>query len=401
MPVYKYKAINRSGKSVEGVIDAESPKIASDKLKTKDFYLSSLEEVKQAAAKRFNFFGGISSSELSLTTRQFSTLISAGLPLEASLSALSEQADDQKLGQVLAEVRERINEGRTLASAMGDHPKVFSELYQNMVKAGEASGTLEIVLERLADFLEKQSALRSKVKGAMMYPIFMFVIGSSVLFFMMTFVIPKIAAIFESSNTTLPLITIVLLNSTSFISNHIGLLLLASAAVLFGIYRLSITPKGKRFIDTYSFRIPVFGKISKLILISRFTRTLGTLMSSGIPLLEALEISEAVAGNIIVREALERVRDNIREGTSFAAPLRDSGIFPPLVTRMVAVGEQTGDLDTMLLKVSDSYDAQVETMVSTLTSLLEPIMILVMGVVIGFIVFAILMPIFDLTSTIR
>lgn len=401
MPVYKYKAISKSGKSVEGVIDADSSKLATDKLKGRDVYLSSIEEVRQAKSRRMSLFGGISTAELSITTRQFSTLVSAGLPLEASLSALAEQSEDDRLGTVLAGVREKINEGSTLANALGDHPKVFSELYRNLVRAGEASGTLDIVLERLADFLEKQVALRSRVKGAMMYPIFMFCIGSGVLFFMMTFVIPKIAAIFESSNTALPFITIVLLNSTRFLSNHTLLFIIVCAALGFGILKLVRTAGGRRTFDRYVYSVPIFGKIARLIMISRFTRTLGTLISSGIPLLEALEISEAVVGNSLVKEALERVRVNLIEGSSFSAPLRDTGMFPPLVTRMISVGEQTGELDNMLIKVADSYDLQVDTSVSTITSLLEPVMILIMGVVIGLIVFAILMPIFNLTSTIR
>ncbi|HKQ32093.1 MAG TPA: type II secretion system F family protein, partial [Thermodesulfobacteriota bacterium] len=339
-------------------------------------------------------------SELAITTRQFSTLISAGLPLEASLVALSEQTEDAKLGEILTQVKDRVSEGSSLANALGEHRNVFSDLYINIVRAGEASGTLDIVLLRLADFLEKQAALTSKVKSALIYPIFMFFIGGGVLFFTMTYVIPRIAKIFEDSQKALPLMTVILINVSGFFSNNILLLLILLPILLFAAYRFNKTERGSMLFDRISLKLPVFGKINSMVVISRFTRTLGTLLASGIPLLDALKIGEAVLGNQVYSKTLEEVRSNVREGTSLAKPLRDSGVFPPLVTRMIAVGEQTGEMEEMLTKVADIYDQQVETMVSTLTSLLEPVMILIIGAVMGFIVFAVLLPIFNLTSTI-
>lgn len=400
MPVYKYKAINQNGKTLQGIVDAESPKAATDKLKREGVFLSSLKEVRRDKGGGIFRLRGISSSELAVTTRQFSTLISAGLPLEASLQALAEQTEDQALRQVLTEVRDKISEGSSLANALTEQPKVFSELYINIVKAGEASGTLDIVLLRLADFLEKQSALRARVTSAMVYPIFMFLIGSGVLFFMMSYVIPRIAKIFEESSKSLPLITVALIGFSNFISNNLIPILVLFACFVFFIFRFKRTDRGRQLYDRFVFKVPIFGKIAKMVAISRFTRTLGTLIGSGIPLLEALEIGEAVVGNTVYVQTLREVRENVREGTSLAAPLRESGVFPPLVTRMIAVGEQTGEMEQMLVKIADIYDLQVETYVSTLTSLLEPVMILIMGVIIGFIVFAILLPIFDLTSTI-
>ncbi|GIW46527.1 MAG: type II secretion system protein GspF [Deltaproteobacteria bacterium] len=401
MPVYKYKAINEKGKTLQGIIDAESPKAATEKLKRQGIFLSSLKEVKEEKTKRFFLFRGISTSELAVTTRQFSTLISAGLPLEASLVALSEQTDDPRLKQVLTQVKDRISEGSSLTNALKEHKNIFSDLYINMVKAGEASGTLDIVLLRLADFLEKQAALYSRIKSALIYPLFMFLIGSGVLFFMMTYVIPKIARIFEESGKALPLITVILIEISTFLSENPLIILFILTGIAFMLYRFSKTRRGKAIIDRLVLRLPIFGKIARMVIISRFTRTLGTLLGSGIPLLEALEISEAILGNSVYIEKLRSIRENVREGTSLARPLRESGIFPPLMTRMITVGEQTGELEEMLVKVADIYDMQIETSVSTLTSLLEPIMILVMGVVVGFIVFAILLPIFDLTSTIK
>jgi general secretion pathway protein F len=400
MPVYKYKAIGENGKSVEGIIDADSPRSAIDKLKRQSVYLSSLEEVRETKGFRFNFLRGISTAELSVTTRQFSTLISAGLPLEASLAALAEQAEDARLSQVLAEVRERVSGGSSLASALSEHPSIFSDMYVNIVRAGEASGTLDIVLLRLADFMEKQSALLSKVRSALIYPLFMMFVGSGVLFFMMTYVIPKITKIFEESRRALPFITVMLIEFSKFLSNYFILLLVALAVLIFALYRYGKTPRGKELIDRFTLKLPILGRISRIVVISRFARTLSTLLSSGIPLLDALEIVEPVVGNTVYRKAIGEVREKVREGTSFGGPLKETGIFPPLVTRMIAVGEHTGELEEMLSKIADTYDLQVETTISTLTSLIEPVMILVLGAVIGFIVFAILLPIFDLTSTI-
>ena len=400
MPVYKYKAIDESGKTVQGVIDAESPKGATEKLKRQGVFLSSLHEAKESRSRSFNPFKGIKISELAVTTRQFSTLISAGLPLEASLSALSEQTEDARLGQVLSQVKERVSEGSSLANSLGEHKDVFSDLYINIVRAGEASGTLDIVLLRLADFLETQDALTSRVRGALIYPMFMFFIGGGVLFFTMTYVIPRIAKIFEESQSSLPLMTLILIKISDFLNNYILFILLFVIILVFAAIRFNRTERGKMFFDRLMLKVPVFGKLTSMVVISRFTRTLGTLLSSGIPLLDALEIGEAVMGNKVYGKTLEEVRVNVREGASLAQPLKESGVFPPLVTRMIAVGEQTGEMEAMLSKVADIYDQQVETMVSTLTSLLEPVMIVIIGAVMAFIVFAVLLPIFNLTSTI-
>ena len=398
MPVYKYKAINENGSNVEGIIDADSVKTASEKLKKEGIYLSSISETKKSMGRSFIPFKGVSSSELAITTRQFSALISAGLPLEASLVALSEQTEDQKLREVLTQVRDKVSEGSSLTNALTEHRNVFSELYTNIVKAGEASGNLDVVLFRLADFLEKSAALRSRVSSALIYPIFMFVIGTGVLLFMMTYVIPRITKIFEESDRSLPFITLVLITISNFLTNHFVLIFILIGVTVFMAVRFLRTENGKRYIDKLILRLPIFGKLASKVAISRFSRTMGTLVGSGIPLLDALEIGEAVIGNTVFIDSLEKVRVSVREGSNLAAPLRDSEVFPPLVTRMIAVGEQTGEMEDMFNKIADIYDLQVETTLSALTSLLEPVMILLIGVVMAFIVFAILLPIFDLTS---
>lgn len=401
MPVYKYKAINTQGNSVDGFVDADSIKTATDKLKREGVYLSSINEVDSTQSEsKFRLFKRVSTSELAITTRQFSTLISAGLPLEASLSTLSQQTEDKKLGQILSQVRDSVSEGRSLANSLSEYNDVFSDIYTSIVKAGEASGTLDIVLLRLADFLEKQAALKSRVQSALVYPLFMFIVGSGVLGFMMTFVIPRITKIFEQSKKALPFMTVALINVSNFFTNNFFILLILFVGAVFLGMRYVKTPKGKLLVDSISLRIPIFGRINRMVILSRFTRTLGTLLSSGIPLLDALKISGEVSGNQIYINSLNNVSENVKEGTSLANPLEQTGVFPPLMTRMIAVGEQTGELEEMLNRVADTYDQQVDTSLSTLTSLLEPVMILVMGGIVGFIVFAILLPIFDLTSTI-
>jgi len=400
MPVFKYKAINNQGNTVDGTVDAESVKTANDKLKRDGFYPSSIDEIQKEQGGKFSLFQGVSTAELAISTRQFSTLISAGLPLEASLSTLSEQTEDKRLRQVLSQVREKVSEGGSLVNSLRDHKNVFSDIYISIIGAGEASGNLDVVLLRLADFLEKQASLRSKVRSAFVYPIFMFVIGSGVLAFMMTFVIPKITKIFEESQKALPYSTVILINTSNFITEYYYLIFIFLVGLTYIVLRYIKTDKGKEQKDRLSLKIPIFGKINRMVILARVTRTLGTLLSSGIPLLDALRIGGEVSGNQVYINSLQNVSENVKEGTSLARPLEQSGVFPPMMTRMIAVGEQTGELEEMLNKVADSYDQQVETTLSALTSLLEPIMIVVMGGIVGFIVFAILLPIFDITSTI-
>jgi len=401
MPVYNYRAINNKGESVKGVISAESVKIASDRLRKDGIYLSSINEATGTSRSLIGLpWSGVSNSELAVTTRQFSTLISSGLPLETSLLALYEQAGDQKLKEILSQVRTRVSEGSSLHSALAQHKNVFSDLYVSMVRAGEASGTLDVVLDRLADFLEKQQALTSKIRGAMVYPAIMFVVGLGVLIFMMTFVIPKVANIFEASNKALPLITLILIGASDFLRENFALLLVFLAVLFFFARRYIKTPSGKKNYDRFSLKIPVFGKMSSKVIISRFTRTLATLLSSGIPLLDSIGVSESVLGNSLYIESIKDVRVKVAEGATFGGCLGQTGIFPPLVVRMVSVGEDAGKVEVMLSKVADMYDTEVDGMLSTLTSLLEPLMILIMGVVMGFIVFAILLPVLNLTSVI-
>lgn len=401
MPVYNYKAINDKGESVKGAISAESVRIASDRLRKGGIYLSSIKEAGGSRRSSVSLpWNRVSISELAVMTRQFSTLISSGLPLETSLVALCEQTDDQKLKGILSQVRSRVSEGSSLHAALEEHKAAFSDLYVSMVRAGEASGTLDVVLDRLADFLEKQLELTSKIRGAMIYPAIMFVVGLGVLVFMMTFVIPKVASIFEASNKALPFVTVMLIGASDFLRENFVLMLVFLAVALFFGHRYVKTHSGKKVYDRFSLRIPVFGKMSSKVMISRFTRTLATLLSSGIPLLESIRVSESVMGNSLYVDNIRDVRVKVAEGAAFGGCLGQTGIFPPLMVRMVSVGEEAGKMEVMLSKVADMYDTEVDGMLATLTSLLEPVMILIMGVVMGFIVFAILLPVLNLTSVI-
>ena len=401
MPVYNYTAVDDRGRSVKGVVDAESVKAAGEKLRKGGVYLSSIKEEARGRRSRLSLpFSGVPAAELAVATRQFSTLVSSGLTLESSLGALSEQSEDQKLRGILSGVRDRISEGSSLHAALGEHPAVFSGLYVNMVRAGETSGTLDVVLGRLADFLEKQTELVSKVRGAMIYPAVMFAVGAAVLVFMMTFVIPRVSDIFASSGKALPPVTVALIWASDFLRQNFALLLLFAAGAAFAAGRYLRTPGGKRLRDRTLLRIPVLGKVFSKVMISRFSRTLSTLLSSGIPLLDSIEVSGAVLGNSFYSERLGEVRAKVAEGAAFGACLAETGVFPPLMVRMVSVGEEAGEMEPMLSKVADMYDSQVDATLSALTSLLEPLMILVMGVVMGFMVFAILLPVLNLTSAI-
>jgi general secretion pathway protein F len=298
-------------------------------------------------------------------------------------------------------LRDAVREGASLADALKVNPKVFSQLYMNMVSAGEASGTLEITLDRLADFLDEQVRFRGRFAAALAYPALMSVIGVGVLFFLFAFVMPRVVGMFEDMKQQLPFITLALLWVVKLISTLWWAILIVLGGVVYYVRRYVATPVGKAWLDARLLRLPVFGSLVRMIAISRFTRTLGTLLQSGVPTLTALDIVRSVVGNTVLADAIHKARENVREGEPIADPLRRSGLFPPVVVQMVAVGEKSGELEKMLLKISDSFDRTVETRITALMSLLEPVIILVMGLVVGFIVVAILLPILQMSTGVR
>jgi len=414
MPVYAYKGLNEKGRNVGGIIDADSPKTARIKLRRSGIFPTDLSETREragaaataATGSRFSFdlsslFERITPQDLALMTRQLATLVGAGLPLVECLGALTEQVDGPRQKKILSQVRERVVEGGTLADAMKAHPAVFNDLYVNMVRAGEASGALDLVLIRLAEYTERAAALRAKVRSALTYPAFMGVASMAILFFLLSYVVPKVTRIFEETHAQLPTMTIILLAISGFLSNYWYVIIFVVLAVVLGIRMSTRTPSGRLRFDRLTLRIPYFGKVLKKVALARFSRTLSTLLLGGIPLLQALDIVKHVVSNMVLANAIEDGRNSIREGHSVADPLKKSGLFPPLLVHMIAVGEKSGELESMLARAADAYDGEVEASVSALSSIMEPMLVIFMGGVVLFIVMAILLPIFELNQLVK
>ncbi|MGH7899642.1 MAG: type II secretion system inner membrane protein GspF [Candidatus Binatia bacterium] len=407
MPVYSYAGLDPNGKSVSGIIDAESPRAARLKLRRTGVFPTNVAETKETESTRRasrsvrSYFERVGPQELSVMTRQLSTLVSAGLPLVDCLTALIDQVDSKRLKSMLTQTRERVNEGSSLADALAEHPRTFSELYINMVRAGEASGALDVVLMRLADYTESSARLRSKLRAALTYPAIMVIVGSGILFFLLSYVVPKITRIFVESKQVLPLPTRVLIGTSGLLAQWWPLLLMLLVAAAIGFRYYIRTPGGRYSYDRWVLRSPVFGKLLQKIAVARFSRTLSTLLKSGIGLLPSLDIVKNIVDNRVLYEATEAARDAIREGQSIAPPLKKSGIFPPLMIHMIAVGEKSGQLEEMLFKTAETYEGEVDTSIATLTTLLEPVMIVFMGGVVTFIVLSILLPIFQMSQLVR
>ncbi len=406
MPLYEYKGFNARGKAAKGVRDAETPKALRAQLRRDGIFISEVNEAKvekKSGGQKSLGNRKVNVRVLAVVTRQFAVLIRSGIPLVPALTALAEQVEDERLARVLADVKGRVNEGASLADAMAAHPRSFSNIYVNMVRAGESSGALDVVLERLADFTEGQAELKSKIIVALIYPIVMVLAGSLVMFGLFVFVVPRITKIFASAEAQLPLLTRTLIGLSD---------LLRSPILMFGVIALMVlslilfrnwvrTDKGRRSFDAFKLRIPLFGRIHRMVAIARFARTLGTLLASGVPLLTACKIVRNVVSNEVLAETIDAAALAVSEGQSFAAPLKRSGEFPPLVHHMISVGEQSGKLEGMLENVASAYEQQVEVTVGGLTSIIEPILILFMGGGVATVVFAILMPILQMNQFIR
>jgi len=406
MPLYEYKGFNASGKAAKGVRDAETPKALRAQLRRDGVFISEVKEAKvekkQGSTKALSS-GKVNVRVLAVVTRQFAVLIRSGIPLVPALTALAEQVEDERLARVLADVKGRVNEGASLGDAMAAHPRTFSNIYVNMVRAGESSGALDVVLERLADFTEGQAELKSKVIGALIYPVVMVIAGALVMFGLFIFVVPRITKIFSSAEAQLPLLTRTLIGLSEVMRNPVLMFgVLALTVVGFIIFRNWVrTDKGRRSFDAFKLRLPLFGRIHRMVAIARFARTLGTLLASGVPLLSACKIVRNVVNNEVLAETIDAAALAVSEGQSFAAPLKRSGEFPPLVHHMISVGEQSGKLEGMLENVATAYEQQVEVTVGGLTSIIEPILILFMGGGVATVVFAILMPILQMNQFIR
>lgn len=397
-------AKNVSGKTIEGVVDAPAQRFASDKLRGQKLTVLSLNEVKAGGdsflAKINPFKGGVGSKDLVIFSRQLATLVSAGVPIVQGLNILIEQIQSLVFRRIISCIRSDIESGVTIADAMKKHPKAFEELYVSMIRAGETGGVLDAILERLSSYLEATEELKGKVKGALVYPLVISGVAGAVTLFLLIFVIPTFKSVFASFGGELPLPTQLLLSVSNFLRQYFLGLLMLPVMFLLGIKQWYKTEKGCYAIDSLLIRLPSIGNLLKKVAVSKFTRTLGTLIKSGVPILQALDTVAKTSGNRVVEAAIMRARESIREGEKIADPLKASGIFPPMVIQMISVGEETGNLESMLTKIADFYDQEVDTAVKAMTSLIEPVIICVMGVVIGSIVICMFLPIFKMSSLI-
>jgi general secretion pathway protein F len=425
MPVFEYSGLTEAGKNVRGVKDAENRKVLRSLLRKDGIFLTDVRAAEGAAIAAVSssssrpvtgkidlsgqglsrevdlrqvFGSRVSGQDLAIATRQLATLIGAGITLVDALTALVDQIEQPGLKRIIGIVRQKVNEGSSLADALAEHPKVFTTLYVNMIRAGESSGALDVVLVRLADFTEAQAALRNKIMGAMLYPAIMLLVGLGIVGILFIVVIPKVTTIFADMNVSLPWTTQILITTSTFARDYWYLMLASIPLFVWAMRRYLKTTRGRAWWDRTKLNAPIFGELVRMLSLARFAKTLATLLSSGVPLLTALDIVKNIVNNSILSKVIEDARDAIREGESIAAPLKRSGQFPPLVHHMIAIGEKSGQLEQMLQNVARSYDAQVEVRVSALTSLLEPIMIVGMGVGVAFIVFSILMPIMQLNT---
>ncbi len=407
MPVFEYVGIDSKGKRSNGIVDAENERAARAKLRRMGLFPTSLNVQGAAKSAKISlssqvdfskYFQRIKVQDVAIMTRQLATLVAAGIPLVDSITALIDQVENVKLRTILSQVREQVMGGGKLSDALKGHPKVFGDLYVNMVNAGENSGALEIVLQRLADFTEGQSKLRSKIIGAMIYPAIMSIVGLALMGMLLVYVVPKVTKIFEDVHATLPLPTRILMGASNAVKDYWYIFAILIPAAIYAFRKYIRTPGGKEWLDRRMLKMPLVGKLQRMIMISRFSRTLSTLLASGVPLLASMDIVRNIVTNVIIKRVIEQTRDNVREGQSVAEPLKRSGEFPPIVTQMIAIGEKTGELERMLERVADAYDTQVDNTISTLMTLLEPIMILVMAGVVSFIVMSILLPIMKLNQ---
>ncbi|MDJ0783743.1 MAG: type II secretion system inner membrane protein GspF [Desulfosarcinaceae bacterium] len=406
MPVYDYTALSAKGKTLTGIIDAESAAVAKQKLRAGGSYPVSIEEAShrskaiegKAKPGIGSIFSRVRTSDVSMMTRQLSTLVGAGFPLVSALEALVPQTKSQGFVKVIAQLKEAIVEGNSFASALSRYPSIFSNLYINMVKAGESSGTLEIVLERLADITEKQQALKSRIRAAMAYPIFMALIGAAVLVLLLTFIVPNITSIFTDMGKALPTPTLLLISVSTWLTQYWWLLLLLIIAAAIGLRMVRKTDRGAFIIDRMVLRVPLFGSLVRRLTVARFTRTLGSLLQNGVSMLIALDIARGIAGNRLISEAIEAAAVEVEKGRGLGRSLGQADTFPHLAVQMIEVGEHSGDLEEMLIKIADVYEREVESSVMSITSLMEPLMILGMALVVGFIVLSICLPIFEMNQ---
>lgn len=401
MPIFEYKGLNQAGKNVRGTLDADNIRTARTKLKKDGVFVVELKDrtkSSQKNKKKVASRGGVSTEDLATMTRQLATLLRANIPLVEALAATSDQIEQHVLKEAVADIKNMVNEGSAFYKGLSKYPKIFGNIYVTMAEAGEMSGTLDVILIRLAEFTEAQNELNQKVKSAMLYPIIMVAFVTIMLGVLFIFVIPKMQVIFEGAELKLPWYTEVVIGLSGFLVNYWLIIILGTAGAVLLFRNWKNSPSGSAQWDVIVLKLPIVGKLARIIAVARFTRTLSTLLTGGVPMLQAMDIVKNVVDNSVLAAAIEDARNNISEGESIAGPLKRSEQFPPIVIHMINIGEKTGELENMLTQVSDSYDFQVKTQVQGLTALLEPVMIIMMGLVIGVIVFSIMIPMFEMAN---
>lgn len=402
MAVFRYSAKDTNGRIITGVIEADNDAMVVDRLRDMGFFITNLERTVERTDVFQYLQGlfGIGLKDLAIFSRQFSTMVNSGLSLVRTLNILEQQTTNRRLREIIVQVRSDVEAGRPLSDAMAKHPKAFSSLFVNMVKAGETGGVLDEVLDRLATYLEKEQALRAKIRSAMVYPILLTIAALGGLFFMTIVILPQFENLFKElgGGGQLPLPTQIAIAVSAAIRRYWYIAFAALAVLVYVLRRYLQTPGGKLRYDRFKLKMPVLGELNRKIVVARFTRTLGTLIASGVPIMQSLEVVAKAIDNVVIGGAIEAVRASIREGQTIAIPLQFSGVFPPMVVQMAKVGEETGQLEQMLEKVADFYDVEVETTVASLTSMLEPVLIIFMGVVVGAMVISLYLPIFALAT---
>ncbi|MFI5353765.1 MAG: type II secretion system inner membrane protein GspF [Candidatus Binatales bacterium] len=406
MPVFAYRGLSSNGRAVSGVVDADSPRTARGKLRGMGVFPTDVTEEAAARSKslreRLPTFGRrIPQADITLMTRQLSALLGAGVQLVDALGILADQSGRSAMQKMLSQVRERVREGTSLADAFASQAGVFSELYISMVRAGEQAAALETVLDRLADYAESQAKFVSDVKGALTYPAIMMLAGLAIMGFLVTYVVPQVATIFQENKTALPLATQFLILLSNFLTGYWWLLALMAAGMVAAIVWAFTNPKGRRFFDTWILRVPYIGQTIARTICARFARTLGTLLSSGVQLLPALDAVKLVITNVLMRDAVETSRNEIREGHGMGQTLASSKLFPAMLIEMIRVGERTGELESLLERAADAYEREVAVSLTLMTTLLQPVMTVVMAGVILFMMMAVLMPIFQLNQLVQ
>ena len=414
MPVYEYTALNAQGKKHKGVLDADSMSAARQKIRKDGNYPIEIKETFTRGRRRktksdtekksvlsIQFGTRIKQQEIHVATRQLATLLGAGIPLVPALSGLVEQTSNKALQTKITQIKDSVNEGNSLTSSLAEHPRLFSKIYVNMVQAGEASGSLDVVLERLAEVGESQQAMRSRIAAALIYPLFMALVGIGVLFLLITFIVPSITKVFTDRNQALPLPTTLLISVSDFLQSYWMIVVVLIIGLIIGIRFFIQQPKGQRIWDTLKLSLPVIKDLNIKMAAATLGRTMSSLLHSGVPLITSLGIVKNILNNVLLADVMDLAAEELEKGKSLSSVLRGNKYFTPMLVQMIAVGEQSGSLEKMLEKAADSYEKEVETKIIAMTSMIEPVMILVMGLAVSFIVVSILLPIFEMNQLIK